>query len=473
MKSKNRALMVIGSILMAISVIMLLYPLFFRFLISFKDYQPFIGFLKSEFVGLRNFVRFLKSDYFLQIARNSTVTALIGTVFGALYVFFSTLATGSISRTVPKSIVAAFFSLPLAIPSTILAGLVAHRIDGEALSWLILSVGGILPFAALFSLGGLFVNKSPTRAAIRLSTVFVAVKFVMFFTDNFAFLNTVSTPYTYSFTETFVLTGYRSALLQGDFSYGAAIDTLRGVFALIPVALGCLVLIIYMKDRDEKRGSNMSVGETSSFKVVATIMSLVPVFLAAFVLTRASGDAFYIREYLLSYVNSVVISFFAAIIGAVFVFFMANAVRDLRTVGVVIICVLCVASENIIGQFFATYLFHGLDTHAGVILMDLRYVPVLTLVFAIFIRIKDTPAARTAVLPLMLAAMFSFSWGDFTSSLVLLNDVSKYPMILRAREVFIQGLNGVVNLSVYAAAPMVLLVVCVVASAWIMKNREE
>lgn len=64
-----------------------LYYLVFRYapmiwtLIAFKDYNPFLGFFESEFVGLRNFKQFLSSIYFWRVMRNTVVISMFDIMF--------------------------------------------------------------------------------------------------------------------------------------------------------------------------------------------------------------------------------------------------------------------------------------------------------------------------------------------------------------------------------------------------------
>ncbi|WP_274651370.1 ABC transporter permease [Paenibacillus humicola] len=50
-------------------------------LIAFKNYQPFLGFFKSEWVGLDNFKTFLQNPDFFRLLRNTTILAVYDLVF--------------------------------------------------------------------------------------------------------------------------------------------------------------------------------------------------------------------------------------------------------------------------------------------------------------------------------------------------------------------------------------------------------
>ena len=51
-------------------------------LIAFKDYQPYLGFIKSPFVGLEHFKQFFNSPYFGVILKNTLVISFSTLVFG-------------------------------------------------------------------------------------------------------------------------------------------------------------------------------------------------------------------------------------------------------------------------------------------------------------------------------------------------------------------------------------------------------
>lgn len=51
-------------------------------LIAFKDYTPALGFAKSPWVGLNNFVRFFNGIYFVRLLRNTVLLSLYNLIFG-------------------------------------------------------------------------------------------------------------------------------------------------------------------------------------------------------------------------------------------------------------------------------------------------------------------------------------------------------------------------------------------------------
>ncbi|MEK3787202.1 ABC transporter permease [Paenibacillus sp. FSL K6-1230] len=65
----------------------LLYFLIFKYwpmygvLIAFKDYQPFLGFWESPFVGLKHFERFFHDPNFVVLFRNTLVLAMLNILF--------------------------------------------------------------------------------------------------------------------------------------------------------------------------------------------------------------------------------------------------------------------------------------------------------------------------------------------------------------------------------------------------------
>ena len=59
----------------------MLYLLIFNYaplyglIIAFEDYKPYLGYLKSPFVGLQNFARFFNSNKFGQVLPNTVILA--------------------------------------------------------------------------------------------------------------------------------------------------------------------------------------------------------------------------------------------------------------------------------------------------------------------------------------------------------------------------------------------------------------
>ena len=50
-------------------------------LISFKDYQPFLGFFDSPWVGMKHFIRFFSNDSFMQLFNNTLIISVLNIAF--------------------------------------------------------------------------------------------------------------------------------------------------------------------------------------------------------------------------------------------------------------------------------------------------------------------------------------------------------------------------------------------------------
>jgi ABC-type polysaccharide transport system, permease component len=53
----------------------------FGLIAAFKDYQPFIGFFRSDWVGFKHFIRFFSDDSFWRLMRNTLSLSLLKLVF--------------------------------------------------------------------------------------------------------------------------------------------------------------------------------------------------------------------------------------------------------------------------------------------------------------------------------------------------------------------------------------------------------
>lgn len=76
--------------LVALAFVMpgLLYYILFRYLpmwgnlIAFQDFNPYVGFLDSRWVGLKHFITFFQSNYFGRLLKNTFALSLYGILFG-------------------------------------------------------------------------------------------------------------------------------------------------------------------------------------------------------------------------------------------------------------------------------------------------------------------------------------------------------------------------------------------------------
>lgn len=122
-------------------------------IIAFQDYipgSPFIG-KGVIWVGLKHFIRFVKSEYFFRILRNTLVLSGLNLAFGfTLPILFALLLDQVRNLTCRKFVQTASY-LPYFISSVVVAGMVITFLDTNGLITTMLSFFGLPPMNYLIS----------------------------------------------------------------------------------------------------------------------------------------------------------------------------------------------------------------------------------------------------------------------------------------------------------------------------------
>jgi putative aldouronate transport system permease protein len=92
-------------------------------LIAFKNFQPFLGFFKSEWVGWTNFKDFLQNPDFFRLLRNTTILALYDLIFYFPTPILLALLLNEIRISVYKRIVQTLIYIPHFISMVIVASI--------------------------------------------------------------------------------------------------------------------------------------------------------------------------------------------------------------------------------------------------------------------------------------------------------------------------------------------------------------
>ena len=116
--------------------------------IAFKDYSPYLGFIKSPWVGLQQFEYFFQSFYAWRIVRNTLLLNLYSLAFGFPAPILFALLLNELYGTAVKRVAQTVTYFPYFLSSTIIAGLVVQVVGPQGM------VNDLL--------GGLF-NMAPVR----------------------------------------------------------------------------------------------------------------------------------------------------------------------------------------------------------------------------------------------------------------------------------------------------------------------
>lgn len=108
----------------------LIYYILFKYvpmwgiLISFKNYKPFVGFLKSDWVGLKYFSQFFSSPDAWRIIRNTLLLGLYSLLWSFPFPILFALALNEISRQRFKKIVQTVSYMPHFLSAVVVCGMI-------------------------------------------------------------------------------------------------------------------------------------------------------------------------------------------------------------------------------------------------------------------------------------------------------------------------------------------------------------
>lgn len=108
----------------------LLYYIFFKYvpmwgvLISFKDFKPFIGFMGSEWVGLKHYINFFSSPDAWRIIRNTLLLGVYTLVWCFPFPIIFALALNEITRTRFKKFVQTVSYMPHFLSAVVVCGMI-------------------------------------------------------------------------------------------------------------------------------------------------------------------------------------------------------------------------------------------------------------------------------------------------------------------------------------------------------------
>lgn len=113
-------------------------------LIAFQDYQPFLGFLNSPWVGLKHFERFFAEPAFWMLFRNTLLMALYNLLFFFPLPILIALLLNELRSKLFKNVVQSFLYVPHFISWVVVVGIayIFFTTEGGLINELIVSLGG-------------------------------------------------------------------------------------------------------------------------------------------------------------------------------------------------------------------------------------------------------------------------------------------------------------------------------------------
>ncbi len=101
--------------------------------IAFMDYKPAKGFMNSEWVGFKHFIRFLEDPYFLRLIKNTVLISVYTIIFSMPAAIILALAINEVKNTKFKKIVQTVSYLPHFVSMVIICGMLKEFLSSNGL----------------------------------------------------------------------------------------------------------------------------------------------------------------------------------------------------------------------------------------------------------------------------------------------------------------------------------------------------
>lgn len=112
-------------------------------MIAFMDYKPAKGFMGSDWVGLKHFVRFLKDPYFFRLVRNTLLISVYSIVFSMPAAIILALLINEIRNMKFKKLVQTVSYLPHFVSMVVICGMLKDFLSSDGIITTFLSHFGV------------------------------------------------------------------------------------------------------------------------------------------------------------------------------------------------------------------------------------------------------------------------------------------------------------------------------------------
>lgn len=260
-------------------LVFIYYPMYGN-IIAFKKYSPVLGIAGSRWVGFRYFIQFFKSPYFFRVLRNTLLTSVFSILWGFPIPIIFALMTNDLKNGLYKRLVQAVSYIPYFISTVVVCGMLVNFLSptsgivNELLavfgiqpvnflmepSWfrtIFISSGiwqgfgwsAIVYLAALSGVNGELYEAARVDGAGKLRQIIhvsipcimptVIVTFIMqlgtLMSVGYEKIILLYNPVTLETADVISSYVYRTGLVEGNYSFGAAVGLFNSVINLILV----------------------------------------------------------------------------------------------------------------------------------------------------------------------------------------------------------------------------------------------
>lgn len=452
-----------------IILLIMLCPWIISFLISLRDIYAGVDFMSAPFTGMYNYKDFWASDEFIGILKNSGLLSLSCAVLGALYTFLSFHALGAVKKTVLKASLAFVLVLPAAVPSD-LYPMIIFGIFSNPATFLQLLITGVLcgiRFAALTVIPAIFIRRSNTAAAIKLSlllavTVFAAPLAAMPMQSVINLVNTEKLDMVFTFPS-FI---YYAGRVDGNYGYSAAVEISQLIVCILPVIVfGALLMLFPKKTSIRKNQINMT-----PFMATAIIPLLV--FISALIVC---GKGEWVSDSRIF--KSVLIGIFTSAASMLLIIVLsltvARLLSEFKKTGVMLGLLMCMLSECIIGKFHFIRYIGLFDSNLAAIIGSLHIVPIFAMVLLILL--NDDYFSPRKIIPVVTASagiIFALNWGNSSQAIINIIDINKFPVSLLMYRIMLND-ESKISMLPYILIPVLAVGICIFTGTFLNAKSEK
>lgn len=238
-------------------------------LMSISRYRPARGLFGNEIVGSRFFEQLFSAADFPRAIGNSLVQTLLTAVLGLPFGVVLALLLGLIPHRPTKAIFAGFFLMIGLLPDIFWAQMgqnaalgmdkIMQGVSGAGSGLrnnylLIFTVAKVLPLTALCAFGGLFLNLAEKKNGALGALLVGLVPLLTALMPDVRMNYLAGSAINYASSTTLSYNAYRSGIMQGQYSYAAAMTVMgRGISLVVGLGPALLVGLLAKRKRDTQK----------------------------------------------------------------------------------------------------------------------------------------------------------------------------------------------------------------------------
>lgn len=382
-------------------------------------------------VGLKHYFDLFCMPQFKRLFRNTFVVSFISLITGALYVFLGSMAIAGTKNKILKGLFTAIFCFPIIIPQQlVICGMenISYKIffeNGFLLQFFIGALEGIKysPFAII---AALFIKGNTVRKSIYVSLLFVAIRLMIFFTNDLGTILSIYNPATYETADVFSSFAYRRGLGgeggSNPWSFAATVSMTITFLQIFTAAGACIILMKLTKNRDSVPEVIKEPTSASSLWYISLCIPVILFLISSIYGGTFFGDILYEKKIPLleqRYYNGFIYAVMSAILVSVGAMGIAKLSSNAGVIGVICITIMCTTlTEMHMTRYLIMEHYKLDDTFFAPIYLNLKLIPIVAVVYTFIIKENRSSLVDLSVVIIGAMLVFAWVWGDYTAPLI-------------------------------------------------------